>query len=1377
MRCNRIQHKSIPKILTILLLIFSISATTIITQPLQVNAALVIDNANSGNPVTASEGVPNGVWNDRTGYVCYLLNKDGSIPSNTTHAPAHMLKSPGYTTLRDNVNNRNLCNIVQSRKGHTVANFTGKAPWDCNPWDGWNDEIESNEPVITNWMKEKDATGVTGCQRLIKALWGTDAARKFERDEYILVIETIMSFQYSYRVKGTNNGGSDRIVKVRNPATNVWADMTLPALENDVRYLMAEPVLGTIPNLVSFENDNLNPRTYAFDSYTLRVAPMSEFIEYTEAGFTAYPGDLKALAATEGVQLSISDVLNYGVAMVIYHARDLDLGASQSTCDEGKIPDPHDPPNESTGSFQIVKSYRTRNADGTYTANGTKIKFDSSSKISIEDEFDLSNPAGSYKLIGWATSPSSRIDIDSTKWGGGSSYSVLRNPAISIVRQKTKAYNDNTKDLKEIINLDSDEEKTLYLLLEKQAAPPQRTCDEGKKPDPHDPPNDSTGRFKIVKSYRTLKADGTYQHDATHTKNNSGDNIRIQTEVLDDGSGYKLKAWKTSTTYTTAIDSTQWHTQVPATIKRNGTSPATITMRSPETTLYLLLEKRENPPPVADGGADYVLSESTIARKIALSKPDATNPTWGFNILDKVFQWRSEAFQCNSPHSYYSSYSNTRPWHDKSYSYLSGGRWYRVSAGESDYKHTHSMSINYCSFASDSDARWDDSNVQFTASNTINNSTSKISYNKKVSVASSMNPFDVYDEIIAKNRNDGRYGKFGESVIPIKDWDYHTIIYRGDDDLVLAQWKNSALGTSAGWLTGKFTRGLLDSGRMRKDNGFYDTSFNVKIVPSIVDGLTIAHGITALISPGHGSGQSCDSSNYVNCTTNPYTYKYEWHLIPKTYDLDTSEETSIDMSPKVKVEVYKGDVKDGTNSIRSGMQRYNAFEYGRPTGATQTRGMEFEVGNVTFKPYIQMNYDIDINRSASTAKNASEKKVYVLGEFQRTLKLNDYAEVSWKFNKSEPEISFSSLQWSTHASTLQFVASFGTAYNVLPGGATINLTIDRNAGDTQTMYVTTYQCVVNGTGKIQVDKTNGTIDSRINLTPADAQAKHQAFVESVKDTIEKMRVQQWIDSSVSNQIGVADINPGTIDDVQLWELSSAGAVTPGEALPHGLKASKERKYFLSADNPDPSINTAGEGDFDVIEVKHDGDDRGSTPIVARYTFFTNTLGEIRFTCNNENVNIGTETLGQKVDGNAIAADLNMRTHIVDNLRSAIMQGEGNDTTGRSNTTGVSDAGNPKWYNEAFDGVTIYVFRTKIEVGFKDPVQRTHVLDPKTTKPQTGQSGMFDLNSYNVSQYCTMPLVDDKIGEFRGNKVEATDIESFIFSRKYFIPNATVQDLH
>ena len=174
----------------------------------------------------------------------------------------------------------------------------------------------------------------------------------------------------------------------------------------------------------------------------------------------------------------------------------------------------------------------------------------------------------------------------------------------------------------------------------------QTTCNEKQNGTPSEAPEESTGVYKIVKSYRIRNLDTNVLTDSgTYVKPDSSPNITIEDESI-----FKLVAWKTSTQFEPGIVSTEWESTVPAVHKQSGTTPTTIEMKAPETTLYLLLEKPENESTPVTGQADFVMSQSTITRKIKLSYPDNN----GITIMkDTLFKWVRPAHKSScSGHSY-----------------------------------------------------------------------------------------------------------------------------------------------------------------------------------------------------------------------------------------------------------------------------------------------------------------------------------------------------------------------------------------------------------------------------------------------------------------------------------------------------------------------------------------------------------------------------------------------------------------------------------------------------------------------------------------------------------------------------------------------------
>lgn len=172
-----------------LLLMFIFSA-----YPLTVHAdsaaGAIIDSLGRGSTAGTST-IQKGISYTRTGYLCYLLTKDGStIPGMTAKA----FMSPSCS-LHDGT-----VWIAKSRKGnYTATAFTAVAPWGCPPFGNSDSygNVTTNEPTIKAWLAAKDSIGVANAIVFVGNNWGEDAKNKFKNDDYVLVIETMVNFQYS----------------------------------------------------------------------------------------------------------------------------------------------------------------------------------------------------------------------------------------------------------------------------------------------------------------------------------------------------------------------------------------------------------------------------------------------------------------------------------------------------------------------------------------------------------------------------------------------------------------------------------------------------------------------------------------------------------------------------------------------------------------------------------------------------------------------------------------------------------------------------------------------------------------------------------------------------------------------------------------------------------------------------------------------------------------------------------------------------------------------------------------------------------------------------------------------------------------------------
>ena len=294
--------------------------------------------------------------------------------------------------------------MCTSRRGHTVSSWKGEAKWGVTPWG--NEGSPSYEPDIRDWMLQP-INGKPQAQQFVLDCWGVEAEKNFQSDNYILVLETIMNFQYS--VKGGNGGGGslvdrigmDNIVascynniksQISESENRDWYDIPrdnkekayleklareaakivvarLQSEEGSNRTFTSDPLIGTVPNLITYKKGNT-----VFDSYTNKVAPHSEKIKVNEAGFTAYTGT--------GV-LSDSEVQSYGVAMLIIHCKS-DAIHTYWEVSPGN-PEPRIP--GKTGTCNIVKGYYKENlTTGAKQSLGVYYELDVTSNIIVSGE-------------------------------------------------------------------------------------------------------------------------------------------------------------------------------------------------------------------------------------------------------------------------------------------------------------------------------------------------------------------------------------------------------------------------------------------------------------------------------------------------------------------------------------------------------------------------------------------------------------------------------------------------------------------------------------------------------------------------------------------------------------------------------------------------------------------------------------------------------------------------------------------------------------------------------------------------------------------------------------------------------------------------------
>lgn len=813
-------------------------------------------------------------------------------------------------------------------------------------------------------------------------------------------------------------------------------------------------------------------------------------------------------------------------------------------------------------------------------------------------------------------------------------------------------------------------------------------------------PNGSPGKPEPAKPNKTgtcAIVKGYYEeNETTGVKTSLGVFCEKDTtnniQIMDEP-GFELVRWDISTVYNDALDPTDWN---PPSSLRDGKNPETVKLETPEKVVYVLLKRTLEEEEEAPADVNYTLSQSTITRQIHISTPD--NQLTMPKIQDHEFIWKllGHVVKCSG---------HRCDGHEVTKSGSHDSDCPSDCTSSHSYTDTEYHDNVYCS-----NWTWFDDKLVFSLKNEQKENfpdvlATKGGWENVTSLKGLVLWVQPFTRTIPE-----------ETLKGYKNLDYACVLLRGKDKLTVAEWKNTDLNasaansdlrevSSAGFCIGN----TLMGSRKTAD---YKDNFTVSIVDNSVDNTT-KYGATKDAQASCGQTWSATHTNTIK------------GIQIEKFDIPVS----------VQLDVYSGSPDKGINDTTCATGRQNH----KVSGFNKSNGIEIKYNaTIDFLPYVQMNYDTYTEKY---------RTAYVLGEHKRSITPNAYAEISWNETAGE-NLKLSSLQWSTHKSATD---KWG-AGNVLPGGAALTISIP--SSDRQKIVLTSYQVILEGSGKTQVENTGGSVGE---FTREKAIELHQAYVDSVVKGYESLCVEQWVNTNTTNPAwnGGKAVHEG--DDISF--------------ISSGLHASEDSKYYFRKDGEQGGIS-AGEGDLDV-------EDHGIS-LTDTYTFFTNTYGEVRYIKNNVNPNIGNEKMGELASG-GMADFLNKRTHIVDKLTVSVEHGTGQDKSygidGMRSKTGVN------WYNEAMDGVTIIVQQSTITVGFKETGERTSILDPRLCKPnKNGQSGMFKDGSYSSSQYkckdhTEVYGIKDKVGTFMNVDVYTESMDMLYKSKIFYIANVNTQDLH
>lgn len=938
----------------------------------------------------------------------------------------------------------------------------------------------------------------------------------------------------------------------------------------------------------------------------------------------------------------------------------------------------------------------------------------------------------------------------------------------------------------------------------------QSTCDENKIPTEHGAPDESTGNCVIIKTYRE-KVNGVITADkGTYYRYNVCPNIIIDDEGFGDNC-YKVVAWReTDRLKRTGINAFNWEGTVPGRIGQSGDSSGSVVLDNSNgyKYLYVLLERGST-----DTKSNYNITEAEIARGIRLTKPDIfdADDNTLVDITPFQFRWRRgsigtrththhhndgnckrEAFSCSNrdDHKHHPDGNNDCDGHSHTTTGDNACPEGCTSKHECENGCKHTCNNNCydcykCKGHKCSNYTWSDSKITLRL---VNN----LKYNYK-NILATKSGWDAIITSVTSNTLWTSSPEFpsasyssGHNTDIYSSMDMIGVIHRGKDKLTIAKWKNEAANTTAiADLQDISTVGSAVAGYRVDNKPLNESSNSRETIPyndkfyvqignaSSADELTVKIKAQTQAEP-LGAGEGCEHSTQYILS------------IPSSAPNRQAKAT-------VYVKVYSGDANGGL--VDESFDNSEMITAGSSGNIVKSgRMIKLDDSTVTTYPYIQMHYYNRNGVAADGSRIAGERKTaYVLGEYKRSFMLNAYAEIQWKKTDSA-NVTLESLQWSTHAEVEKDGFSFG---EVLPGGATLNLTIPE--ANRQEVIIKTYNPILAGAGKAQVEATGGSIPDALDFEKA--KEAHGKFVLSAIDGLSSLTFRQWYLPEKITKWEDAKVG-------NLWD-DSVGGYEIWANMTNPTPTSKDKKYYFTPITSATDGKLATEGDLDADVYNYSNNTsvgiKGQTDkINAIYdnsnvtyaTFWVDPKGSIRIAAGSNldtvsntpksNPYAGTEIAYRVGDTTAWVSDssgiistareIDEKTYIIRKLTLAFEKGGGNDNTA---ATAGADAA---WYNEAFDGVTYAIVETKVMVGFADPGERSTVLDPvlcPAIDNGKGQTGMF--SKYNTSQFKLMNKTNGyteeyKIGQYRGQDIKMNEFDYLFYSDKFWIPNVTVQDL-
>lgn len=649
-----------------------------------------------------------------------------------------------------------------------------------------------------------------------------------------------------------------------------------------------------------------------------------------------------------------------------------------------------------------------------------------------------------------------------------------------------------------------------FAVIKIQVPPIHTYWEANGTPGDTEPPSDdngTSGPCVIRKLYYTEKiaSDGTIIEEATdyHWFERTGTTAYIS---IDAEEGYEIDGWKASSANRSLRQKSDYTAVHPIIHSGDSAQEILLNKDSGEKYLYIIYKKteiEENPPQEWD----FRLEQSQITKRVTFL--ESSGPANTPSLITHNFTWTAPAptkTSCtahggNGHHLNCSTVWDEEP---RAASGTPGTPGY--DAGSSGVAHSHSDS---CYDTPCTTWKWTDNTTKLGITiDTSSINKAVVSKNWRVTYnATTVNTIDS-DDRYYKTNTSTRSGT-GANTQSLSQFNYITVLFRGQDHLTLADWKN---GGPVSYLT----------------NIAYDSAYNFK---------------------------SANTPQGTRKSGTEYTETFAAKFINRSPDMSTTYKATVGAygTCSAPSSNYSFNSEYTISGIKVNIQVF--WAQGISPSASGNLPSTQAAGSATFYPYIKMRYD------NNTQNNES---VYVLGQTRRTVTFYDYATVY--ITGGSKDLTITSNQWSTHSDAMNNILSEFSGRtlstteenrvksSVLPGGATLSLSV--NSSNTRQIVVKTIQAYLTGSGKTQVDVTGGT-----NSLPTDRtqlESIHTSLVSSVSGVASQAYIAQYICTG-------AKLNSS--------EMTGAQFVQPGQEFTgNGTRFSTDSKYHFNS-YTDSKLNT------------------------------------------------------------------------------------------------------------------------------------------------------------------------------------------------------------